>query len=182
MGIAQHTNTSNTGRGRSHGGPFSTVNSEFHSSKARFRPLRDDDGAAPPCALLVHSSGASLLPRPWRPRALSAARAADMLRSTEGDGHARANRRSDVHLTAANVQFSTQMMLTPAAQVDGATFRRHETSLGVLTRLADRSGDELHVIERAKCSSDTNCGQVPDVGRRVTSGDAAIVYHVYRVA
>ena len=40
------------------------------------------------------------------------------------------------------------MVLTRVAQVGGSLFRRHETTLSVLTRLVGRCGEELCVTER----------------------------------
>ena len=91
----------------------------------------------------------------------------------------RAEGRINVQLTAADAQFSTQIVLSRVAQVGGSLFRRHETSLGVLTRPAGRCVDELCVTAPEDCSTDTKWDRVADVGRRVTSGDTAFVYQLY---
>ena len=84
----------------------------------------------------------------------------------------RAERRINVQRTAADAQCSTQMVLNRRARVDGATYRRHKTSLSVLRRLADLRGDELGATERAHVTERHKWDRVADVGRGVTSSDA----------
>ena len=120
-------------------------NSSVNGSDGGLKHSFDRDGAARPCAHPVHSAGAVLRLRPRRPRPLSAARAANVRRSSKAMLVRRADRRINVQLTAADAQFSAQMVLTRHAQVGGALFRRHETTLSVLTRLVGRCVEELCV-------------------------------------
>ena len=71
------------------------------------------------------------------------------------------------------------MVLTRVAQVGGSLFRRHETTLSVLTRLVGRCVDELCVTAPEERLTYTKWVWVADVERRATSGDAAIVLHMY---